>query len=206
MSYGTNAPQGFQPNYSLTGATWQQQTSFYDIISAYGTAIYTGDPVAPQASGGIGIGVAGTGVLGVFQGCIYQSSTGVQTYSPYWVAGTVTFASRNAQALVMDDPTVEFNIQVGTTNAGTHPATVNQADLFLNANFVIVAGSTASGQSATYLDMATASAANPASATLSCKLLRLTAIPGNVFGLLYNNVIVTFNNQVLKGGTGTLGV
>lgn len=202
MSYGTNAPQGFQPNYSLTGATWQQQTSQYDILSTYGTSIYTGDPVVTLASGGIGIGVAGAGILGVFQGCIFQASNGTQTYLPYWVGGTVTFGSQNAQALVMDDPNVEFNIQAGTSNSGTHTATVLQTDIGLNANFVIAAGSTASGISATFLDMATVS---NITTTLSCKILRLAAIPGNVYGLLFNNAIVLFNNHQLKGGTGTVG-
>ena len=40
MSYGNNAPQGFQPFTTLTGGTWNQQTTPYllDMDLAYSKA------------------------------------------------------------------------------------------------------------------------------------------------------------------------
>jgi hypothetical protein len=210
MSYGTNAPQGFQDDITLSGSTWNGALSIYPILSAYNTSIFTGDPVVFVNNGTIGQGIggaAGEATLGVFKGVTYTDANNNKVYAPYWTAGTALFGGNaaTADALIIDDPNVEFNIQVGTTNAGAHTATVNQTDLNLNANYVIGAGSTRSGQSATFLDAATIAV----TATFDCKILRLTPIitpTPNVFGLLFNNVIVKFNNHVLNGGTGTLGV
>jgi hypothetical protein len=210
MSYGTNAPQGFQDDHTVAGSLLNSALSTYPILSAYATSIFTGDPVVFLANGTIGLGVggaAGEAVTGVFKGVIYVDTTNTTVYAPYWTGGTALLggAASTAAAFVIDDPNVEFNIQVNTTNAGVHTATVNQTDLNLNANFVIGAGSTRSGQSATFLDAATIAA----TATFDCKILRLVPIitpTPNVFGLLFNNVIVKFNNHVLNGGTGTLGV
>lgn len=205
MSYGTNAAQGFVETIPLTGASWNTATSVYPIASAYATAIYTGDPVAPVAgTGKIGIGVAGAGVYGVFKGVIYLDATNQRQFLPYWPAAAVTF-SGDAEAYVIDDPNVEFNIQTGAVGAAA--ANINK-----NANFVTVAGTTPGGISKTYLDMATVGD----EAAKSCKILRLAPVPDagantiglphNIFGVAYNNVIVTFNNHIHKGGTGTAGV
>jgi len=202
MSYGTNAPQGLQPSSYLGGTTWSGQLSNYSILSSYATAIYSGDPVTAVNTGGIGIGVAGSGIYGVFQGVQYATSAGVMTYSPYWPASTVTFGTLPAVALIIDDPNVEFNIQAGTSDANVHTATVGQTDINLNANFAIAAGSTVTGQTGTYLNMASVDT----TATLNLKILRLTPVPGNVLDLLYNNAIVSINNHLHKGGTGTAGV
>ena len=218
MAYGVDAPFGLRPSVMNTGAPWNGQTSTYLITSGYATSLFIGDPVAPQADGSIGIGVAGTAIIGVFMGCQYVDSTGNYQFSPYWPANTVTQGTIPATAFVVDDPTVLFDVQVDTTNAGTHVASVSQTDLNLNANFVVGTGSTISGQSGTYLDAATIAT----TATLSLKILRVTpaftnqagtltsaaAYTGgqNILGLLYNNVLVQINNDNLKGGTGTLGV
>lgn len=210
MSYGTNAPQGFQDDHTLTGAAFNSTLSTYPILSAYANNIFTGDPVVFLNNGTIQLGTGGAvgeATLGVFKGVTYFDANNNKVYAPYWTAGTALMggAASTADALIIDDPNVEFNIQIGTSNAGVHTATVNQTDLNLNANFVIGAGSTRSGQSTTFLDAATIAV----TATFDCKILRLTPIitpTPNVFGLLFNNVIVKFNNHVLNGGTGTLGV
>lgn len=218
MAYGVNAPFGLKPSMMNTGAPWNGQTNTYLIASGYNTSLFIGDPVAPAANGTIALGVAGTGIIGVFMGCQYVDTNGNYQFSPYWPANTVTQGTNPATAFVVDDPTVLFDVQVGTTNAGTHVASASQTDLYLNANFVVGAGSTVSGLSGTYLDAATINN----TATLSLKILRVTpaftnqagtltsgaAYTGgqNILGLLYNNVLVQINNDVLKGGTGTLGV
>lgn len=205
MSYGTNAPSGFRVYGTSSSSLLNGSLSNYSILSGYNTAIFSGDPVAPLNTGGIGIGVAGAGVQGVFQGVTWVDVNNLTQWSPYWPAGTVTFGTNPneipAQALVVDDPAIEFSIQSGSS-AGAHVASVTQTDINLNADFVIQAGSTRGGVSATYLDMDTAAVG----ATLSCKILRLEPDVRNRYGLLYNNAIVVFNNHKLKGGTGTAGI
>lgn len=227
MAYGTNAPFGLQPRMMNTGAAWNGQTNTYLINSGYATSIFNGDPVAPLANGSISIGVAGTGIAGVFVGCQYQDTNGNYQFSPYWAANTVTYnptggvgANIPATAFVVDDPNVLFDIQVTTTNAGTHVASVSQPDLNANANFVIGTGSPVSGLSGASLDAATI-AVGGGSVALSLKIIRVTpaftnqagligATPytggQNIFGLLFNNVLVQINNDIYKGGTGTAGV
>lgn len=219
MAYGVNAPFGLKPSVMNTGAPWNGQTNTYLIASGYATSLFTGDPVKQLNNGTIGIGVAGTGIIGVFMGCQYVDSNGNYQFSPYWPASTTTRNSVAATAFVVDDPTVLFDIQVTTSDANVHVASVSQADLNKNANFVFgVAGSTRSGQSGASLDAATIAT----TVDLSLKILRVTpaftnqagtltsgnAYTGgqNILGLLYNNVLVQINNDVLKGGTGTLGV
>lgn len=205
MSYGTNAPSGFKAYGTSSSSLLNGSLSNYSILSGYNTAIYSGDPVAPLNTGGIGIGVAGAGIQGIFQGVTWVDVNNLTQWSPYWPAGTVTFGANPnqipAQAFVIDDPAIEFSIQSGSV-AAAHVASVTQTDINLNANFVVQAGSVRGGVSATYLDMDSAAV----TATLSCKILRLEPDVRNAYGVLYNNAIVVINNHVLKGGTGTLGL
>lgn len=220
MAYGVNAPFGLKPSVMNTGAPWNGQTNTYIIsTTAPGTTLFTGDPVAQAADGGIVIGTGGTGIIGVFMGCQYVDSTGNYRFSPYWQAGTSIQSNTIPTAFVVDDPTVLFDIQVATSTPGVgHAPSVSQTDLNRNANFVVGTGSTISGQSGAYLDSVTINT----TVDLSLKILRVTpaftnqagtltsgnAYTGgqNILGLLYNNVLVQINNDVLKGGTGTLGV
>jgi hypothetical protein len=221
---------GFQEETPLLSHTSNSSNVNYTIVSGYATSIFSGDPVARVTGTGVantGItttganiarATAGTGnaVCGVFQGVTFTDSLGNSQYLPYWPASTVTLANTSASAHVIDDPFAEFNIQVDTSNAVTHTATVNFADLGKNANFLLGTGNTRTGISGAYIDMATIGTG----ATIQCNLLRLTGGFGstvvgaagtatsqqNAFGTLYNNVVVTFNNHSQKGGTGTAGV
>jgi hypothetical protein len=194
MAYGTNAPFGLQPRYMSTGATWNGQTNDYLIASGYATGIFTGDPVTLLADGTIGIGVAGSGIIGIFTGCKYVDSSGNYVFSPRWIASTATQNTLPAIALVADDPGLICDVQAdGALITGQ----LNQ-----NANFAIGAGSTVSGQSGAYLATASLNTTN----TLNLKILKFTPRPGNVSGLTYNNVLVAINNHLLKGGPGTDGV
>lgn len=120
--YGTNAPLGFIPQSSLVGATWNNQTRAYPIVSGYGTAIYKGDPVMRASTGGIVIwGGAGQPCLGIFQGCFYYDQNGNYVSSPYWPASTATLNTIDAQALITDDRNVVYTAQV-STNSTANPA------------------------------------------------------------------------------------
>lgn len=213
MSYGTNAPVGLRPTYMLNGATWNEQTSDYFIAPAYGTSIYTGDPVIFAATGTIQLASGGNAgaqgpTLGVFMGCeyLYQNN---YVYSPYWPAGVTPDNGTSATAFVVDDPNVLFDIQVASNAAFANP-TIVQANMGQNANFSVAgvgnpaSGSTITGQSAYYLVYETLTPGT--SATLNLKLVKFTPNPNNIPGANYNNALVLINNHLYKGGTGTAGI
>jgi hypothetical protein len=195
MSYGTNAPQGLQPQQHQNGSLWNDQLSPYKISDQYTTSLFKGDPVT-LAAGYLAIGVAGAAIIGVFWGCKYINSIGTYIFSPFWPASTVTQAAAGADAFVVDDPTVLFNIQ--TSLAG-----ITQASIGSNANFLAGSGSTITGQSGYTLDSSTIATANP---TRSLKIVALTPNVSNAFGVNYNNALVKINNDVYNGGTGTAGI
>lgn len=230
MSYGINSPNGLQPLYSGSSATYSGMTNKYTIASGYATSLFTGDPVVGLNNGNIGIGVTSTGILGVFQGCEYTNTSGSVIFQSYWPANTVVLANTTVTAFVLDDPNMRFNIQVSnSTNADFIglQAGISLTNQNLNASFAVgggpaaptapytpnpTGGSTVTGQSAYYLDFATINT----TATLSLKILGLvpTINPNNIyfvqsaipFSGQFNNVVVVINNHVLKGGTGTAGV
>lgn len=230
MAYGINAPFGLQARRILGGSLWNGQQSQYFIASGYGTSLFTGDPIAPEADGTIVRGVAGTGIIGVFNGVKYVTDTAIEVFAPYWPANQVTQNAANAFGYVIDDPNTVFDVQASNsanTAFNITKAGVAQADLNNNANFALgngpaaapapynlinpAGGNTVSGQSAYYLDVNTINT----TADLSLKILGLTPTtnPANVFfGSAannigqFNNVEVIINNHCYKGGTGTLGV
>jgi hypothetical protein len=224
MAYGngTNTPFGLKPSQYLNGTTWSGQMGTYNILPAYATSIFFGDPVIFANDGTIrAAGTAGSlATTGVFQGCKYLDTTGTLQFSRYWPASTATFANTYATAFVTDDPNLLYDIQASNfqnTPQSVATTSVQQAfggttQLYLNADYKVGGGSativnptggnTISGNSAYYLDVN--SIGN--TATLSLKIVRFTPVPGNLPGIIYNNVLVSLNNDVFKGGTGTLGV
>ncbi len=195
VSYGTNAPFGLQPRMHINGSVWNGQTQTFLIQNAYGTSLFTGDPVT-LSGGYLIIATAGSGnpVAGVFQGCLYTTAGSVITFAPYWPASTSTLSSAGAQAYVCIDQTVLYDVQLNAV-------ALVQTDIGANANLVANAGSTISGQSGWALD-------DPATgnATYQTKVIALVPRPGNTFGTTYNNAYVMINNDLLNASTGTAGV
>lgn len=217
MSYGTNAPFGLQPRFYLNGSTYNDQQSEYFINgnvtgggTSYATSIFQGDLVTLLSDGTIGLVAAGNNnpSIGVFMGCKYFDSTNTLIFSKYWPSATPTFNATNPIAFVVDDPNVLFDAQVsgtGLVTGNVNTINYNGTTSDLNWNYKInlgSGGSTISGQSGTFVDLATQ--AN--TATYQVKLIRLTPRPGNTFGLQFNNGLFLINNHVYKGGTGTAGV
>jgi hypothetical protein len=216
MSYGNgiNAPIGFQPSQYQDGSTWNGQTSTYAIASGYNTSIFRGDPVTVTNTGTIASGAnAQNAIIGIFWGVKYIDSSGNPQYAPVWQANTVTMNAAYAQALVVDDSNVLYDVSMNNSLGAGNPFWLFQTDLFRNANCVIAAGNVGSGNSATYLDINTL--AN--TATLQFKIMRFTPTPltsnfpgfqtqgGNPATGNFPNVLVAINNSLLKGGTGTQG-
>ena len=202
MTYKNNAPLGLQPVRMLDGSDWNGGYTEYNITSGYATSLFTGDPVTLLANGTIGVGVAGSAIVGVFQGCEYMATDGVYTFFPYWAASTATLGSAQAKARVIANPNVVFTIQE-TNGSGAAGTALALADRGLNANFYAGAGgSTAMGTSSFSLDNAT----EDTTATLNLKILDLD--PSNPSGTVgsFANWLVLINNHILQRSTGSLGV
>jgi hypothetical protein len=162
MSYGINAPQGLKPHSYMNGSPWNGATQSLPIMSGQATSIYTGDLVTWDNTTGTAAGATGgircaTGVaadfasttvplaLGVFMGCRYRQYVGglLQEFnSPYWPGGTVvapisttTNITAFAEAFVVTDPNVLFDIQVSSSigNVATLYGGIAQKSLGLNA-------------------------------------------------------------------------
>ena len=135
----TSAPFGFRPIYHPSGQI--RPNTYLPGARAAAAAIYRGDPVKLVEDGTdfLVIAVAGDAIIGIFAGCEYTDINGKPTESSYW-PGTVTGAT-NITFYVYDDPNTVFEAQASATLASS--AVGDQA------NFIIAAGSTATGLTAT---------------------------------------------------------
>jgi len=194
MSYGTNAPNGFQPVKKLDGSAWTGATNPYQIANTYATALFRGDPVTTLADGTLGVGVAGATCVGVFWGVKYTDSTGVVKFMNYWPGNPGVLTGSEVEALVIDDPNTVFSIQE-TNGSGAAGTPLALADRGLNINFLYTAGSTSTGSSAVSINNATDADTN----TLNCKILQLDPTPGNAVGA-FANWLVVLNNHFYRGG------
>ncbi len=194
MAYGTNAPNGLIPVKKLDGSAWTGATNSYQIANTYATALFRGDPVTRLADGTIGVGVAGSAVLGVFWGVKYTDSTGTVKFMNYWPGNPGVLTGSTVEALVIDDPDTVFSVQE-TSGTGTAGTPLALADRGLNINFLYTAGSTATGQSAVSINNAT----EADTSTLNCKIIDLDPTPGNAVGN-FANWFVTINNHLYRGG------
>lgn len=119
-----SAPFGFRPAYHPSG---YERAKKYTIASAYGTAIYKGQPVILNTNGTITVGTAAADLLGVFAGCEYVDSTGKPTVSTFWPASTTVLAGTVPVAWVYDDPEQIYEVQSDGSVAQT--AIGDQADV-----------------------------------------------------------------------------
>lgn len=222
MSYGQNAPQGFQSYGTTTAATFTGQMVSYAIQSGLNQDIFTGDPVVLDAgylkpvTDGTTVKLLSAMPVGIFQGCQWNSpDANVQglAKSPYWAANTVVqpFGGvTSAYAWVIIDPHATWNLQVSTSaDAAADTATVKADQVGLYATWGIKQtgntlvpknpgkGSTATGQSGVYLDAASIKN-DPIG--LPLVILGLTPMPGNALGKPFNNVLVGWNPKIVKPG------
>lgn len=201
---GVDGAFGLRPVRTMSGAPIVEATNQYAIASGYATAIYRGDPVTMLSDGTIGIGVAGSPMLGIFAGCKYQTpapQANGQSYifSPYWPASTTVKTGTVVEAMVIDSPDLIMEVQEsnGSGAAGTPLAL---ADRNLNANLYIPAGNTTTGISKATVNNATENT----TITLNVKIIDLAPIPGNVVGD-FAIWLVAWNNHLLRSG-GTTGI
>lgn len=201
MTYGVNAPFGLQPRVSLTGGAWNNQQNAYQIVSAYGTSIFTGDPVSIGTDGTIKQGPDGAGrFCGVFVGCEFTitvpNAAGNVVFSPFWPASQPTVAGSVITAFIIDDPTVEYSVQFG---GGADNVPFAQTNIGENFPIVLGTGNTLTGQSGAYLTTTSSSA----STTSHFKIVRFepSINPLQVIGNANVNVVGVFNLDPFKGTT-----
>ena len=210
----TNGAFGLRPiakmgqNANSTGA------SEYRIAASNTNAIYQGSPVIPLAAGVIDIIAANdttVGLLGVFWGCEYVSSTtGKKVFSNYW-PGTGADSNYPVKAFVYDDPSQLFVIATSNVVASFNTEAEVRAAIFANANFAgATAGTAATGLSTGTLDLNTIATTN----TLNLRIMGIQEDPENAdFTVAGIPVIVRLNNHfnspngsILGGTVSTTGV
>jgi hypothetical protein len=187
----------------------------YRIASDNTNKIYQGSPVIPLAAGVIdivGAAAGGTvGLLGVFWGCEYVSSTtGKKVWSNYW-PGSGADSNYPVKAFVYDDPMQVFVIATSNVVAAANTEAEVRAAVFANANFADGdTGDDTTGLSDATLDLDTIATTN----TLNLRIMGIQEDPENAdFTAAGIPVLVRLNNHfnspngAIAGGTvSTTGV
>jgi hypothetical protein len=134
-----NGAFGLRPIAKMGQSTNSTGASEYRIAAGNTNAIFQGSPVIPLAAGVIdivGAAAGGTvGLLGVFWGCEYVSSTtGKKVFSNQW-PGSGADTNFPVKAFVYDDPAQLFVIATSNVVAAADTEAEVRAAVFANANF-----------------------------------------------------------------------
>jgi len=208
----TNGAFGLRPIGVVGQAANTTGATEYRIASGNTNAIYQGSPVIPLSTGFIDIvgnANGGTvGIVGVFWGCEYVSSTtGKKVWSNYW-PGSGADSNYPVKAFVYDNPMQLFVI--ASDASLTNEATA-RGHVFANANFATAtSGSSTTGISSGTLAVSTVATTN----TLNLRIMGIQDDPENQdFTAAGIPVIVRLNNHfnspngAIAGGTvSTTGV
>ena len=211
----SNGSFGLRPLNKMGGganSTATSNYSLYEIKNDNTDKFYHGEPVIPLSTGYIGVpgaAAGGTvGLLGVFQGCEYVSSTtGKPTWSNYW-PGSGADSNHPVKAYINDDP---MQLYVIATDATWTSKATARAAVFANANFSTgVTGTDATGVSLGRLAISTIAA----TAALQMRVLGWVDDPENAdFAAAGIGAIVRLNNHfnsnngaIVAGTPSTTGV
>lgn len=168
-----NAPgRGFTPVGTVSGSPASAAARIYTIPASDSTAVFIGDLVTGKTTSSTvngavyqDVGQSATG--DVFQGVVIGVLPDTATSTTYRVASTLR------RVLVVDDPNALFEVEDVST--GTPLAA---ADVGLNVNVVVAAGSTVTGYSGMHLDNSTEATTN----TLDLHLMNPVARDDNAIG------------------------
>jgi len=189
----TQAYNGFS-QYSGTGSAPTYEQVVATIQSTYTTAIFSGDPVEPNASGYIIQGTGSITIAGIFVGCKYLSTSQKRTvWSNYWPGSDNT---GNVEAYIINDPNAQW-----VASGDTSTSLWVQAAINANCGYAIGTGNTANGISGAYLDSTTINTTS----TLPFRILGYVIDPPGANGTetgAYRKVIVAFNSVSTKQLTG----
>lgn len=192
----TDSPFGLIPKMYLNGTPWNGKYNIYYVPSTDNTAIYKGDVVklAGSASAdGIYPDVAqaaatDTTIVGVAIG--FGTSPNLMfdidnLTRNYRAAATAMYVA------VVDDPNVIFEAQEDSDGAA-----LAVTDIGNNADIVVAAGNTTTGQSGMEID-----SSDVKTATAQLRILRLANRPDNALGD-QAKWLVLINEHVFKSTTG----
>ena len=161
----SNGSFGLRPLSKMGGganSTATSNYSLYEIANGNTDKLYHGEAVIPLSTGYIGApgaAAGGTvGLLGVFQGCEYVSSTtGKTIWSNYW-PGSGADSNHPVKAYINDDP---MQLYVIATDATWTSKATARAAVFANANFsTCITGSDTTGMSLGRLAISTIATTN----------------------------------------------
>lgn len=176
---------GLRPVRTVSGAPYTGSFREYSVPASDGTAITIGDLVTGVGTSSTVNGVqyqdvARSATGDVFQGVVVGVKPDTSTSLPYRAASTLRVIR------VCDDPNMLFEVKDGAS--GTPLAA---ADIGLNANIVVAAGSTVTGYSGTTLDNSTEATTN----TLDVKLVELLNRADNEVGAASASWLVRLNRH-----------
>jgi hypothetical protein len=208
----SNGAFGLRPIGVVGQAANTTGVTEYRIAAGNTNAIYQGSPVIPLSTGFIDIVGAATGgtvgLLGVFWGCEYVSSTtGEKIYSNSW-PGSGADTNHPVTAFVYDNPMQTYVICSDATL--TNEATA-RGHVFANANFAAAtSGSSTTGISSAKLGVSTIAT----TAALQLRIMGVQNDPDNAdFAAAGIPVIVRLNNSfnsangaIVAGTPSTTGV
>jgi hypothetical protein len=200
---------GFRPVKYLNGSPWNGAANVYFVPASDSTVIMVGDAVGLLGDARAATGVAtvtrlasATGIpLGIVVGIIFTGMGDVTNVPPVTDLNTPVYrrASTDRYLLVVDDPQVVYEVQYAGTSVAAATITANVG---LNGQFTLTAGSTTTGSSGMQLD----SAGLATTATLPLKVIGFPNRPDNIPGDTYFSYWVKLNTSQLATGTGTAGV
>ena len=192
-----NGAFGLRPIGKVGQNTNSTGSTEYRIAAGNTNEIYQGSPVIPLAAGVIdivGAAAGGTvGLLGVFQGCEFVSSTtGKKVFSNVWPGGGAD-TNFPVKAFVYDDPAQLFVIATSNVVVAADTEAELRAAIFANANFALAtSGVDTTGISSATLDLNTIATTN----TLNLRIMGIQEDPENAdFTVAGIPVIVRLNNH-----------
>lgn len=139
--------------------------------------------------------------VGVVVGILFSGVGDIQNVPPVNDLNTPVYrrASTDRYVLVADDPNLVYEVQFAGTSQSAAAITTNVGQ---NGQFVVTAGSTASGASGMQLD----SAGLATTATLPLKIVGFPYRPDNTPGDVFFSYHVKLNSSTMATGTGAAGV
>lgn len=197
---------GFRPVKTLVGP-YTGQSNVYFVPASDASVIMVGDAVKLLGDARAATGVptvtrisAATDIpLGVVVGILFTGVGDAQNTPPVNDLNTPIYRRTltDRYIIVVDDPNVIYEVQYAGVSVAAATITTNVG---LNGQFLINAGSTASGSSGMQLD----SAGLATTATLPLKIVGFPNRPDNLAGDNFFSYYVKFNSSTF-GSLGTTG-
>jgi len=211
----TDSSYGLRPISRQGSSPSSNGMTEYRIASNNSNPIFHGMAVIPLAAGVIddlqAAAGGNVGIVGVFGGCEYVSSTtGETVWSNYW-PGSGADSSYPVKAFVYDDPNQLFQIATSNVVAAANTEAEIRAAVFANIAFATGnSGSTTTGLSSATADLNTIATTN----TLALRVMGVQDDPANSdFTAAGIPLIVRINNHfnaptgsIAAGTVSTTGV